>query len=580
MEQQPLGKLPTSITPYIKLVLWCLLYAFIGILIMIVIYNDRLRNYLDSQWHEIRCKPHIMPLAGFSSHVEGEDRMEKFQTNFNYCMAKNINNGFVVLVRPFLAYINMINKIIIMVSERINTFRGAVTVLRMMFKAVVSNTIEKLMNTYAAVVYIQEKMKNMIKRQSAIVEIVKQFISGIPFIISSAIYGPVPRFVVWLWKYWAVLLAQIIICIICRKMIPIVSQVACAVCLVCFSPATTVGIGKYKKLIADCRLRSRLDDNTEVEGIIYYGRCEYSPESLTTNLTELYPLYRESVLYKPNITTIPNRSLYSQSHINVAWITGSHAIYDQERGDWVRMSEWSARRGIKPVRSNEPVISLITNDHTIPISHRDHIYECKDYEEVGVDEIHHELAYKRQCLLNGLHIEDADIRRYCMLAKHRGIQLYTGMTYETFCFWVNVYDPGYRFPAIPTFEYIRDFFYNYQPSSTVNRHRIGELRSQLCGFRVETHDHIQWYSYHHLILAENTLVFHKNRWMRVFEIDEAVRITTMNASITIEPSFIINVYTLDHTVPIADVLLTDSMEYSGASYFTDECRTLDEFNKL
>lgn len=565
---------------YVKLILWCMLYAFIGVLIMIFVYRDRLRQFLDEKWHANRCRPEYMILAGFTSHVEGKTKMEKFEKNFEYCMMKNVDNGLVTLVKPFFSYIMMIKKLITFVAEKINTYRGAITVLRMMFKAIVSNTIEKLMNSYAAVIYIKEKMKNMVKRQAAIVEIIRQFLTGIPFILASIMYGPIPRFVTWLVKWIWLLIVQIAFCVLCMMNIPFVSWGACVPCALCFSPTSMVGSGIYRRRIMDVQLGSKLDENTSVCGLIYHGKAntdDIDPISMTSNMTVFYPLHDSKYnTHQPTTSLRPYEVFYSNRELHpVAWVTGEHAIYDEEKGDWCRVKEWAKRRNIRPVISNSPVVSLVTSSHRIPIHLGNDMFQCKDYEETGLDSVQHAIHFQHQCVLNHTDFTERDISDYVEKMQIRGIQLYSGVTYETFCKWVHSYDPGYMLPTIPSIDVVRNFFYNYQPSNRVTRY-MKRLRDGLYGFRIERQDGIRWYKYRGATVAENTLVKYNGSWKRIYDIKEASRIVDVNASVTMEPSFLIHIFTNTGVVEWDDECITsDAMEIQDMKWLEQESALLD-----
>lgn len=580
MNPETLKEIAKQSGSYVKLLMWCALYILVGTLIMLFLYKNKIRQALDEQWHEKKCDPMYMLLAGFSSHVEGNTRMEKFETNFQHCMAKNVNNGFVTLVRPFFTYLNMIKKLIIFVSDKINTYRGAITVLRMMFKAIVKNTIEKLMNTYAAVVYIKEKMKNMMKRQAAIIEIIKQFLTGIPFIIASALYGPIPRFITWLMQWIWLLFIQIVMCILCMKQIPFVSWPACAVCFLCFSPTSLVGKGIFRRRIMDFRPSMNIDDNTKVNGVIYYGKSsshEFDPSVIASNLTLFYPLYSGNDRSPPTTSIKPEEIFNDRNTYSSTWVTGEHAIYDTESSKWTRVKDWCERRKIRPVISNYPVVSLITSNHTIPVHYGDDEYLCKDYDETGDPYINHTLAFQRQCVRNKWTYTETDIMNY--VKKTENIQTYAGMTYESFCDWIHQYDPGYELPKIPTLDAVRNFFYDYRPSKRANNIKMDQIRRNLYGFRMEYYPDIRWYSYKGTVLAENTMVQVDGVWFRIFEVKEARRIAKINSTVTMEPEFLIHIYTGDSMIELGKgCICSDAIEVTDRNWISKEMTILTEIH--
>ena len=171
--------------PKIKLVGTSIITIVIILLIFILVYKENLSKYLEDNWTDIRCNPLVIPLAGLVNTVEGKNYGDKVTNNFNKCMNSNISGNLGPLLEPFMNAIGGIIKIIIKIGESLNSFREALGSIRVMFQAFIGNTIDKLSNSYAAMVYFREKMKHIIKRQVAIMEIISQFLTAFPFLIYS-----------------------------------------------------------------------------------------------------------------------------------------------------------------------------------------------------------------------------------------------------------------------------------------------------------------------------------------------------------------------------------------------------------
>jgi hypothetical protein len=210
-----------------------------------------------------------------------------------------------------------------------------------MFKAFIGNTMDKLNNSYAVLIYLREKMKHIIKRQVAVMEIMKQMLKALPFLIYSLSRGPLPRFAVWFGKYLGVLIAVLIICLLCVFGGFFVQIFACPICAICFTEDSIVGTGKYAKKIEDIIIGDKLDDKTIVTGRIFIKRDDNYP----------FPMYK---LDKDCI------------------LTGSHLVY---KNGWKRVKDL----GIKMEYINTNLVCLITNDHTIPTNK----YIFKDYIETS-----------------------------------------------------------------------------------------------------------------------------------------------------------------------------------------------------
>ena len=325
--------------PKVKLVGQSLIIVVIIILVFILIYNDRIKKYVNENWTELRCNPFMMPFVGYANAAEGNTYSEKVSTNFNKCMNTNLDGTLNSLSGPFMVSIAGIIKMASVVGDTLNSFREGLGALRVMFQAFIGNTIDKLSNSYATMIYLREKMKHIVKRQVAIMEIMKQFLAALPFLIYSLSRGPLPRFAIWLTTYMGVVIAILVVCLLCVFGSFFAGIFACPICLVCFKEDSIVGVDKYEKRINEIKIGDKLDNNTIVTGRIYIKGDKQYP----------FPMYKVD---------------------NNCVLTGSHMVY---KNGWKRVKDL----GIKVEYMNCNIICLITNNNTIPTK----TYMYKDYLE-------------------------------------------------------------------------------------------------------------------------------------------------------------------------------------------------------
>jgi hypothetical protein len=318
---------------------------------------------------------------------------------------------------------------------------------------------------------------------------------------------------------------------------------------------SSVGTGSYRKLIRTVDIGNYLDNGTRVSGIIYFGPTTVTSSSahLIQNMQMLYPLHDDAdgKYGQPMTFLNPSDALtfpHSANRSSQTWVTGSHAIFDSAENGWTRMSVWAKRRNIKPVIGYEPLICLITSNHTIPVGDK----LCGDYDEVSDTKVLHALCYQRQCIRNNYTCSDEEIVDYVTRVEKQRRTLHAGMTYEQFTRWVAEYDPDYTFPARPSLDTIRRYFYQYDAPRGMSRQKNIQFRSQLRGFRIDHDDCINWYRIHGGIFAENTLLKcpKTGQWLRVFEFNEAVRLNPVVQQFTFDASWIIHVYTYNGNIEI------------------------------
>jgi hypothetical protein len=368
--------------PKTKLIGLSLIVIVVTLLIFILVYQNRVTDYLNKNWAEVRCNPWIMPLAGFADVAEGTDYMDKVNTNFNKCMNTTIQGTFGELLKPFLTLVGGILSGLKKISETLNSFREVISSIRTLFQAFIGNTVDKLSNSYVALIYLREKMKNIINRQVAIMEIIHQFLTALPFLFYSLSNGPIPRFINWLARYIGMLIFSLVICLLCSFGGFFVSLFACPVCALCFTEDSLIGVGKYKKVIKNVEIGDVLDEHTYVTGKIYL------------KYIEPYPYY----VHKIN---------------NECKLTGSHCVKIDNK--WMRMNELN----ITPEEYSGNLICLITNNHLIPTEE----YIFKDYLETDDKDV----IFKLMDTVEN-HLNNEDNSKNNNLGRHTTLQGFSDET--------------------------------------------------------------------------------------------------------------------------------------------------------
>ena len=319
------------------------------VIIYAIFFKNYLQTYLDNNWRQVRCYPHIIPIAGFSKKAPGDNFFSKSFRNFSSCGTTFIDRFLAVFMIPFMMLIKGLSKGIHSVKNIIDKFRNMASVLRNMFAALVENTAKRMQNSYGAVIYLQEKMKNLIKRQSAMMEIVKHFLGTLPLLMYSFSYGPIPRFAYWLANYVVVLIIVLIFCLLCAFGGPFVKLFTCPICALCFDENTYVDrVDGSKIKLKDLKLGDRIKGGI-VTGILSTDNLKW----------ELYDY-------------------------NGIIVSGSHLVY--ENGIWIRVEESEQS---KRVFNEYNVICIITSEHNVFING----IKFRDYEECDDKDITQTINY-------------------------------------------------------------------------------------------------------------------------------------------------------------------------------------------
>lgn len=349
---------------------WAIIYiiCFVAVfgVIFIKMYSKNIKKYLDENWRTVRCYPIVLPVAGLSDKADGKGFFEKTAKNFNMCASTFLHKFLSLFTAPLMALVGGITKGIGSIKSIIDRFRNMASVLRNMFAALVENTAKRMANSYGATIYLQEKLKTLMKKQSAMFEILKHFSATMPLLMYSFSHGPVPRFVNWLLSYVVILIIFIIICVACLVGGPFVKLFMCPICALCFEENTPIDLDNGQtKPIKEIKVGDKVKGAT-ITGIL---------RAIHNN----WILYR----YKDIV------------------VSGDHLIY--EDGEWDRIQN---KHGAERVYSDCPVICLITDTNNLYVKNN----KFRDYSECNDQDINQivDYAVAKKCNDNQYYVKTDD----------------------------------------------------------------------------------------------------------------------------------------------------------------------------
>ncbi len=341
----------------LKNIIYIIIVFFLFGIIYIWQYSPVFLNYLNDNWREIRCYPHILPIAGLSKIPKGSNFFSRTYGNFNHCTSNYINKVLEIFTKPLFAVLSGFSSALGRVKNVLNVLRKVAKIIREMFATLVENTVNRMSNSYAAVTYFQEKLKLLIKKQSAMLSILNQFAQTLPFLMYTFTHGPVPRFAFWLKSYLAALIAIVIVCILCMTNFwnPWISFWACPICLICFPGNTKVQMkNNEKKEIKEISLGEHIKGGI-VTGKLYVKK----------HLTEIY-------------------------NYNGVKVTGSHLVFDKKK--WKRVEETNSSSEYV----NTELYCLITSSNNIFINN----IKFRDYQETKDPDINLLVNYYTSSSIN------------------------------------------------------------------------------------------------------------------------------------------------------------------------------------
>jgi hypothetical protein len=115
-------------------------------------------------WANQRCKPYIIPFAGWVTKPDGTTSTDYTLTNFTYC-TQNILSGITgTMVEPITFVINTIKKVLDMIKEAINSIRAMIDKIRVFFKTMAQELMGRIMNMMIPLQKIIISMKDFLAK--------------------------------------------------------------------------------------------------------------------------------------------------------------------------------------------------------------------------------------------------------------------------------------------------------------------------------------------------------------------------------------------------------------------------------
>ena len=126
-----------------------ILFIFITIVVFVLIsYFYMMTNIqpIIDDWPNQRCKPTIIPVAGFITHPEGMSAVEYTSQNFTYCMQNILSNITGEALQPLTYTTNSLQMFANNIQNSIQNVRAMFDKVRTMFQSVSEEIMGRIMN--------------------------------------------------------------------------------------------------------------------------------------------------------------------------------------------------------------------------------------------------------------------------------------------------------------------------------------------------------------------------------------------------------------------------------------------------
>lgn len=101
---------------------------------------------IKNDWVNQRCKPHIIPMAGFINKPDGQTILEYTSNNFTYCIQEVTKSISGSVLFPFNNMTNMLGGVIAIVTEGIQAIRAMINELRNESSYITRSIMDRIAN--------------------------------------------------------------------------------------------------------------------------------------------------------------------------------------------------------------------------------------------------------------------------------------------------------------------------------------------------------------------------------------------------------------------------------------------------
>ena len=115
-------------------------------------------------WTNQRCKPNIIPFAGFITHPDGVSATEYTYQNFTYCTQNILSNLTGIAVEPLTFVTNLLNQMADKIKDDIQNIRAMFDKVRNMFQQISEEIMGRIMNFTIPLQQIIISFKDLISK--------------------------------------------------------------------------------------------------------------------------------------------------------------------------------------------------------------------------------------------------------------------------------------------------------------------------------------------------------------------------------------------------------------------------------
>jgi hypothetical protein len=144
-----------------SVVLFIIITIILSLIVSYCIIMINAQPIIDD-WPNQRCKPNIIPFAGYITRPEGMSASEYTQQNFTYCTQNILSSISGIAVEPITFTINIFNQMAEKIKEDIQNIRGMFDKVRSMFQEISQEIMGRVINIMIPLQQIIISFKDLI----------------------------------------------------------------------------------------------------------------------------------------------------------------------------------------------------------------------------------------------------------------------------------------------------------------------------------------------------------------------------------------------------------------------------------
>jgi hypothetical protein len=144
-----------------------ILFVLITIAVIIIVsYFYTMTNLqpIVDDWTNQRCKPFIMPFAGFINKPDGTTAFDYTYQNFNYCLQNVLSGVSGTALQPLTYLTNVLQNIANLIQNSIQNIRAMFDKIRTSFQNVTQEIMGRLMNVMIPLMQIIISFKDLVSK--------------------------------------------------------------------------------------------------------------------------------------------------------------------------------------------------------------------------------------------------------------------------------------------------------------------------------------------------------------------------------------------------------------------------------